>query len=274
MITANTHSQIDWNKVATDPSLTTTITNGHAARMRYSRFKKQMDGTAPVRRPRNNTSSASSSPQKRKRIEKNRASEDPVQIKRGSTSHMKAEGGDGEREGTVESTAEHTFSGGMGADDMARIKRERGSRTHAPQPQVESPSNMLMTPITSTSTPHYCIERSASPSPSHQGHQQSFATSNGQESQTHSFDFSTSFGLNSPTMGVSGGDGLFGEISGHGAEVYGMGGLGMPGGPFVGGMENSFDSLWDPNSSMSQSQGQSEGVMVKTEPRWEETYRH
>ncbi|KAF7879881.1 uncharacterized protein EAF02_008051 [Botrytis sinoallii] len=34
---------IDWNKVAHDPILSQEITNGHAARMRYSRFKKQMD---------------------------------------------------------------------------------------------------------------------------------------------------------------------------------------------------------------------------------------
>ncbi|KAF7916642.1 uncharacterized protein EAE98_010651 [Botrytis deweyae] len=34
---------IDWNKVARDPILSQEITNGHAARMRYSRFKKQMD---------------------------------------------------------------------------------------------------------------------------------------------------------------------------------------------------------------------------------------
>lgn len=40
--------QIDWNKVAHDPILSQEITNGHAARMRYSRFKKQMDGTTSM----------------------------------------------------------------------------------------------------------------------------------------------------------------------------------------------------------------------------------
>ena len=50
----NVKNQIDWNKVAHDPILSQEITNGHAARMRYSRFKKQMEGTAPIRRPRNN----------------------------------------------------------------------------------------------------------------------------------------------------------------------------------------------------------------------------
>ncbi|KAL8721182.1 MAG: hypothetical protein Q9181_007761, partial [Wetmoreana brouardii] len=41
--------QIDWNAVATELE----ITNGHAARMRYSRFKQQMEGITPqVRKPR------------------------------------------------------------------------------------------------------------------------------------------------------------------------------------------------------------------------------
>ncbi|KAI9647194.1 hypothetical protein NHQ30_003577 [Ciborinia camelliae] len=39
---------IDWNKVARDPILSQEITNGHAARMRYSRFKKQMDSTTSM----------------------------------------------------------------------------------------------------------------------------------------------------------------------------------------------------------------------------------
>ena len=55
----NVKYQIDWNKVAHDPILSQEITNCHAARMRYSRFKKQMEGTAPVRRPRNNNGSLS-----------------------------------------------------------------------------------------------------------------------------------------------------------------------------------------------------------------------
>ncbi|RFU33416.1 hypothetical protein B7463_g2926, partial [Scytalidium lignicola] len=55
---------IDWNKVARDPILQQEITNGHAARMRYSRFKKQIEGTATVRRPRNPNGSP------RKRVEK------------------------------------------------------------------------------------------------------------------------------------------------------------------------------------------------------------
>ncbi|KAH9883492.1 hypothetical protein F4778DRAFT_801841 [Xylariomycetidae sp. FL2044] len=43
---------IDWNKVAHDPILAQEITNGHAARMRYSRFRSAMLGTEPTRRNR------------------------------------------------------------------------------------------------------------------------------------------------------------------------------------------------------------------------------
>ncbi|KAI3327714.1 hypothetical protein HD806DRAFT_332513 [Xylariaceae sp. AK1471] len=43
---------IDWNKVAHDPILAQEITNGHAARMRYSRFRSAMLGLEPTRRNR------------------------------------------------------------------------------------------------------------------------------------------------------------------------------------------------------------------------------
>ncbi|EOO04301.1 hypothetical protein UCRPA7_177 [Phaeoacremonium minimum UCRPA7] len=45
-------NQIDWNKVAHDPILAQEITNGHAARMRYSRFRSAMLGLEPQRRNR------------------------------------------------------------------------------------------------------------------------------------------------------------------------------------------------------------------------------
>ncbi|ESZ89948.1 hypothetical protein SBOR_9657 [Sclerotinia borealis F-4128] len=58
---------IDWNKVAHDPILSQEITNGHAARMRYSRFKKQMDGmTSMPTRPRKIATP------RRSRVEKNK----------------------------------------------------------------------------------------------------------------------------------------------------------------------------------------------------------
>ncbi|KAI1425621.1 hypothetical protein F5Y12DRAFT_363289 [Xylaria sp. FL1777] len=45
---------IDWNQVAHDPILAQPITNGHAARMRYSRFRSAMLGLEPTRRNRTN----------------------------------------------------------------------------------------------------------------------------------------------------------------------------------------------------------------------------
>ncbi|KEZ43791.1 hypothetical protein SAPIO_CDS3938 [Scedosporium apiospermum] len=41
---------IDWNEVAKDPILAQPITNGHAARMRYSRFRSAMLGQEPQKR--------------------------------------------------------------------------------------------------------------------------------------------------------------------------------------------------------------------------------
>ncbi|KAH6645978.1 hypothetical protein BKA67DRAFT_540972 [Truncatella angustata] len=43
---------IDWNKVACNPLLAQEITNGHAARMRYSRFRSAMLNLEPQRRNR------------------------------------------------------------------------------------------------------------------------------------------------------------------------------------------------------------------------------
>ncbi|KAJ0304110.1 hypothetical protein COL5a_005244 [Colletotrichum fioriniae] len=43
---------IDWNAVAHDPILSQPITNGHAARMRYSRFRSAMLGLEPQKRNR------------------------------------------------------------------------------------------------------------------------------------------------------------------------------------------------------------------------------
>jgi hypothetical protein len=45
-------SQIDWNQVAADPVLIQPITNGHAARMRYSRFRSTILNHEPQKRTR------------------------------------------------------------------------------------------------------------------------------------------------------------------------------------------------------------------------------
>ncbi|CAN8103854.1 unnamed protein product [Discula destructiva] len=48
---------IDWNQVAHSPILTQPITNGHAARMRYSRFRQTIMGHDPKPRNRNSAKS-------------------------------------------------------------------------------------------------------------------------------------------------------------------------------------------------------------------------
>ena len=47
--------KIDWNQVARNPVLSQEITNGHAARMRYSRFRSALLGLEPMRRNRTTT---------------------------------------------------------------------------------------------------------------------------------------------------------------------------------------------------------------------------
>ncbi|KAK0740664.1 hypothetical protein B0T18DRAFT_393437 [Schizothecium vesticola] len=73
---------IDWNKVAHDPILAQEITNGHAARMRYSRFRSAMLGIEPTRRNRTN--------QNRNRVTKKKK-DDAATSATNSTAHPKRE---------------------------------------------------------------------------------------------------------------------------------------------------------------------------------------
>lgn len=108
--------QINWDKVASNPLNNNEITNGHAARMRYSRFKKQMDSTqnssspAPASAPRKpRTPKLDGAVRKNgSRVEKNRS---PKKEKKGGL--VKVEGrvkheDEGCRQGTVESSARGT----------------------------------------------------------------------------------------------------------------------------------------------------------------------
>ncbi|KAG5926037.1 hypothetical protein E4U42_003700 [Claviceps africana] len=56
---------IDWNQVAQDPVLLQPITNGHAARMRYSRFRATVTGHEAQRRARPGDRDRVSKPYKR-----------------------------------------------------------------------------------------------------------------------------------------------------------------------------------------------------------------
>ncbi|KAG6004116.1 hypothetical protein E4U21_001387 [Claviceps maximensis] len=61
---------IDWNQVAQDPVLLQPITNGHAARMRYSRFRATITGHEPQKRSRNGDKDRVSKPYKRQGFSK------------------------------------------------------------------------------------------------------------------------------------------------------------------------------------------------------------
>ncbi|KAI5466915.1 hypothetical protein BGZ63DRAFT_418664 [Mariannaea sp. PMI_226] len=55
---------IDWNQVAQDPVLLQPITNGHAARMRFARFRATVNGHEPTKRNRTADKSRVTKPKK------------------------------------------------------------------------------------------------------------------------------------------------------------------------------------------------------------------
>jgi len=69
--------KVDWNQVAQDME----ITNGHAARMRYARFKNQMEGTVPKSRPPRDKSSPPKPKRAKTKCEKKEEGEDKAMLK-------------------------------------------------------------------------------------------------------------------------------------------------------------------------------------------------
>ncbi|UNI20054.1 hypothetical protein JDV02_006182 [Purpureocillium takamizusanense] len=61
---------IDWNEVAQDPVLLQPITNGHAARMRYSRFRATVTGHEPQKRSRHGEKGKIAKPKKDTQVKK------------------------------------------------------------------------------------------------------------------------------------------------------------------------------------------------------------
>ncbi|KAG0647968.1 hypothetical protein D0Z07_6039 [Hyphodiscus hymeniophilus] len=225
---------IDWNKVAHDPVLQQEITNGHAARMRYSRFKKQMDGTPSVRKPRNSGSGRKKVEKKTPKKEKIKARKDSDDAQKineevgvaGSSHHTPVRGTP--EAGFQPSTLAERFH--VCLEDSPLVKRETGSSNvslYASTPQEES-----NTPASSF----------------HGGADDDLSEHDG---LYHSFGMPGSEYLADPLMG----QGLMGQ------QQYGMGmHVGM-GDPYQQG-------LWEPH----QIQGEG-GVLVKREPRWEHSYR-
>jgi hypothetical protein len=234
--------------VAHHPILSQEITNGHAARMRYSRFKKQMDGTATVRRPRGPNSP-------RKKVEKNKSP------RKGKSKANKGEEDDdeaekiklepGSRQGTVESDA--------GSERHERkVKLEPGLG-------VASSSESQPTPRTMPGTPssRYVREASASPSP---GPSEWFDRA-GDMSEMD--EMGVSFGMPGEEAGMAS---MYAPMMGEGVGGgFGMG-MGMQmglGDPFGGHWQGGHGGQGGGGIQVGEG-----GVLVKTEPRWEDAYRH
>ena len=219
--------QIDWNKVASDPVLQQEITNGHAARMRYSRFKKQIEGTASPRKPRNPNSPRKTKVEKNKSPKKVKRSDkdDPEKIKEevgvaGSSHHTPVEG-------TPEAGTQPDSLHCSSVEGSPFVKREPGS---------SNGSRYASTPLESSPTPGSSFNEGAGEM-SDMGDMLTSFTENGYE----------------PMMGQG--------IMAH--QQYGMGMHTSIG------MGDSFHGFWDPQQHV-QAEG---GVLVKREPRWEQTYR-
>lgn len=134
--------KIDWNKVANDPVLKKEITNGHAARMRYSRFKKQMEGgTSGVsRKPRNPTSPRKSKTKKNGKPEQNAKPPTPGYLEEENVKADRAE-----NEG-------YPAEGSMGMGGARVIKREPGERETKYMPGTPfTPQSQNSTPSPGTS---------------------------------------------------------------------------------------------------------------------------
>jgi len=220
-----------------------------------------MDGTATVRRPRGPNSP-------RKKVEKKSRKGKGKKEEPGDDEGVKTEPGMGSRQGTVESERE-----GLGMERLGREKRvklEPGLHSMSMNATAES----LPTPRTMPNTPsssRYVREASASPSP---GPSERFEEMGEMDEMGFSF-------------GMQGDEGLPGMYAPPSMEMgqgfgtgYGMVGMQM-------GMGDPFEGLWHGhdghhghgNGSGHRHVGQGaampgEGVHVKTEPRWEDAYRH
>lgn len=140
------------------------ITNGHAARMRFARYKNQVEGVQPrPREPRSANSSASKGrgrPVKKQKVEQGKKEEDDVKKEAGSEDgggekrRFKSEGGEGEKgempqakgslgrgagikreyddvdaEGEVDETAENHINLSWNASTSEKSPRGKGGKT-------------------------------------------------------------------------------------------------------------------------------------------------
>lgn len=234
--------KIDWNKVANDPVLRNEITNGHAARMRYSRFKKQMEGgTAGVsRKPRNTNSPRKNKPKKNGKPDQNANTPTPEYQEGENVKTERAE-----NEG-------HPAEMGMGGARL--VKREPTER-----------ENKFM-----SGTPFTRQSQNSTPSPGVIQHDFGFMGSEFGEMDPMD-NMATSFG------GYAGGDGFYPHLIGH--DNFGSG-MGTPiDDSSLYDDEMSATSWQHQAGSGVGMRGErrmvdEDGVPVKTEQRWDAEYRH
>jgi hypothetical protein len=218
--------------VADNPILKEEITNGHAARMRYSRFKKQMDSSIGIVKKTRKNSPRKPTVDKPKMAKKQQERQKPkvgeVEGQESTTT---------EKRERPELEDEESEAGGQRV-----MKREPGERIGG------YACGMPYTPQSQYSAP--------SPGLSHHGFD-----SLGNEMD----DMATSFGLSEADF--------YEPMMGHG---YGSG-MGMD---MSMGMADAFDPLWQEHEARhlgmkDERQITDEGgVLVKNEPRWEESYKH
>ena len=247
--------------MARDPILSQEITNGHAARMRYSRFKKQMDGTATKPRARGPNSPRKQRVEKKPRKSKGKGNDAKAESEDEDDERVKPE--PGMRHGTVESDRVSAADGGR---MQKRVKLEPGVGVAS---SSGTPRTMPGTPGSSN---RYLREVSASPSP---GPSERFDA--GDMSDMGEMGFS--FGIPGEEAGIPG-------MYDAPMMNEGMGGGFGMGMPLQIGFGEPFEGLWQGGAhAHAPAHGRGyggpggsglhhESVMVKTEPRWEEAYRH
>lgn len=197
--------------MASDPVLQQEITNGHAARMRYSRFKKQIEGTASPRKPRNPNSPRKTKVEKNKspkKLKERSDSDDAEKIKEevgvaGSSHHTPVEG---------------TFEAGTQPDSLHRSSVE-GSLFVKTEPGSSNDSRYASTPLESSPTPG-----------------SSFNGGAGEMSDMD--DMLTSFPMPA-------GENEYEPMMGQGILAHQQYGMGMHMG-----MDDSFHGFWDPQQQV------------------------
>ena len=142
--------QIDWNAVAHNPVLTQEITNGHAARMRYARFRASLLGIEPQRRNRTGTNKSKVTKSKKEAKTKKEKEEQTIKPEPNVTPEVQQETSKtlspkikNKNETIVKKESELSLSDGL--PTPAEILP-----VSMPENQTQFPHNRLLTPCSDT----------------------------------------------------------------------------------------------------------------------------